>query len=294
MVVRALSALVLVTSTLFSTAAAQIRASEAAITSQTVDGTVITVEYSRPQLRGRTPKADGVVHLESMWTPGANWATTLEVNHPIKLNGHAVAAGKYSVWAEPAAGDWTFHLHPNPRLFHTSAPKASEMALSFKVTPQRGQESVDVLSFDFPELRQDGTTLRFRWAQTVIPFDIAVEPSRNVIAMTEAQAAPYAGGWLMQFYNEVNEKMPEMRVELMLSNGTLKGVVDGPEPFGIEFLPTGEPNTFVLAWLEKGKTFDVDPTAQIVFDVANGRATRWQAKVIKELGDKPWIWARRP
>ena len=291
---RALSVLLLTSAATVPNAAAQIRASEAAVVSQTVDGTVITVEYSRPRLRGRTPKADGVVHLEHMWTPGANWGTTLEVNRPITLNGHAVAAGKYSVWAEPAEGAWTFHLHPNPRLFHTAAPKASEMAVSFQVTPERGTESVETLTFDFPTVSQTGTTLRFRWAQAVIPFEIGVESSRKMVAMSEEQAAPYLGGWMMQLYNELNEKSPEMRVEVMLSNGLLRAVVDGPEPWGMEFIPTSEPHTFMLAFLQGDEIFDVEPTAMIQFDVVNGKATKWAAKPVEGLTDEAWIWARRP
>jgi hypothetical protein len=291
---RALAVLLLASAATASMAAAQIRASEAAVVSQTVDGTVITVEYSRPQLRGRTPKADGVVHLEHMWTPGANWGTTLEVNRPITLNGHAVAAGKYSVWVEPAEGTWTFHLHPNPRLFHTAAPKASEMALSFPVTPERGTESVETLTFDFPAVSQTGTTLRFRWAQAVIPFDITVEPSRKMVAMTEEQAAPYVGGWMMQLYNELNELSPPMRLELVLSNGSLRGIVDGPEPWGMEFIPAGEPHTFMLAFLANGEIFDVEPTAMIRFDVADGKATRWAALPVEGLSDEAWIWGKRP
>jgi hypothetical protein len=290
---RRFFAVVLVTGLLPSAAAAQIRASEAAAVSQTVDGTVITVAYSRPLMRGRAPGPDGVFHHEHMWTPGANWGTTLEVNRPITLNGHAVTAGKFSVWAEPAAGDWTFYLHPNPRLFHTAAPKASEMTLSFKVTPQRSTESVDALTFDFPAVRHDGATLRFRWAQVVIPFDVAVEPSRKMVAMTEEQAAPYVGGWLMQMLNEVNEKSPEMKFELVLSNGALRGIVDGPEPWGIEFLPSGEPHTFVPAFLANGKLFDVEDAARVAFDVVNGRATRWYTKPAAGIGDEPWMWARR-
>ena len=53
MLVRpALLAAVLITA-LVAPAAAQIRASERGTVSQTVDGTVITVDYSRPRIRGR-------------------------------------------------------------------------------------------------------------------------------------------------------------------------------------------------------------------------------------------------
>ena len=71
------------------TAAAQVRLSERGRVSQTVSGTTITVDYARPGARGRDIFG-GVVHWGEVWTPGANWGTTLEVDRAIKLNGHDV------------------------------------------------------------------------------------------------------------------------------------------------------------------------------------------------------------
>ena len=294
MIPRTLSVLALAAVAISPPAPAQIRASEASVVSQTVDGTVLTVSYSRPQLRGRAPGPDGVWHHERMWTPGANWATTIDASRPITLNGHPLAAGKYSLWVETSEKDWTFHLHPNSRLFHTAGPKATEMKLTFTVTPERAAEPVEVLTFDFPEVRRDGTTLRFRWAKVSIPFKIDVQP-RKVASMTEQQAAPYLGSWAVRFYDDSkHQESPEMKMEMLLGSGTLRGVVEGPQPFAMEFLP--EPDgTFLLAFLEDGKVVDVETATPITFDMQNGRALRWSAKAVHGIGDKPWIWGtRRP
>ena len=97
------------------------RLSEEASVSQTVDGTRISVEYFRPRARGRDPLFGKVVHWNETWTPGANWATTLEVNKDIKLDGHALAKGRYSVWMVPRqAGNWTLVLDPQHRRWHTA------------------------------------------------------------------------------------------------------------------------------------------------------------------------------
>ena len=79
---------------------AQVRASELAIVSQTIDGTVITVEYSRPRVRGRSPVFGKLVTWGEVWTPGANWATTLDVSKDVTIDGHPLPRGKYSVWME--------------------------------------------------------------------------------------------------------------------------------------------------------------------------------------------------
>ena len=71
---------------------AQIRASELGTMTQTIDGTKITVEYSRPRSRGRDPLfGTKAVRWGETWTPGANWATTLELNKNVKIDGKPVA-----------------------------------------------------------------------------------------------------------------------------------------------------------------------------------------------------------
>ena len=101
-------------------AIAQVKASEISTMSQVIDGTTITMQYSRPRVRGRDPLfGTEVVHWGEVWTPGANWATTLETDKAITLDGHAVRKGKYSVWfVVRQSGDWTMVLDPKWKIFH--------------------------------------------------------------------------------------------------------------------------------------------------------------------------------
>jgi len=102
---------------------AQIRASEPALVAQTIDGTKLTVEYSRPRARTRDSLFGRVVTWGEVWTPGANMATTLEVSKDVKVNGVALAKGKYSVWlVVRASGPWTAVFDPRSKLFHTQHP----------------------------------------------------------------------------------------------------------------------------------------------------------------------------
>jgi hypothetical protein len=89
---------------------------------QTVDGTSITVEYARPQARGRNPVFGQVVHWGETWTPGANWATNITVSKDVKVNGGPLPKGSYSVWMIPQQETWTVFFHPTVRLFHTQRP----------------------------------------------------------------------------------------------------------------------------------------------------------------------------
>src|SRR5215213_868139 len=99
-------------------ARAQVFASEHGVSAQTVNGTTFTVEYFRPVARGRELFGK-LVRWDRPWTPGANWATTLDVDHDVTIEGQALPKGKYGIWAIPQADEWTLILHKTARAFHT-------------------------------------------------------------------------------------------------------------------------------------------------------------------------------
>jgi len=159
--------------------AAQVRASELASISQMIDGTKITVEYSRPRARGRDPIFGKVVHWDEVWTPGANFATTFEVSKDVKVNGKPVAKGKYSVWmVVRKSGTWTVVLDPNARLFHTRRPDSTAAQIRFPVKVEAAPFT-DVLTWHVPELSSSGGTLVMQWERARVPIRIDVEPSQS-------------------------------------------------------------------------------------------------------------------
>ena len=169
---------------------AQMRASERAATSQTIDGTVITVDYSRPQVRGRDSLFGGVVHWGEVWTPGANFATTLEVNRPLTIDGHSVAPGKYSLWLVVQPGDWTMVIDPRPHLYHIPFPDSTADQIRYQVKPGTGPYT-EMLLFTFRDVHGDEGTLVLQWGTTVVDFKLEVEPKHKLtIDAADAEAVP--------------------------------------------------------------------------------------------------------
>jgi Protein of unknown function (DUF2911) len=155
-------------------ACAQGRLSEKASVMQQVAGTTITVEYYRPVARGRTPFG-GVVSWGENWTPGANWATTVAVDHDVRIEGRLLRKGTYGIWTLVQPDRWTVSFHRRARRFHTDRPDSSDVALSLVVRPDSGP-ATEVLTFDFPEVSATTTTLRFRWGTVVVPLHVAMVP----------------------------------------------------------------------------------------------------------------------
>ena len=156
---------------------AQVRLSERGQVSQTVDGVVVTIDYARPRVRGRSPIFGRRVHWGEVWTPGANMATTLEVSRDVELDGHRVPRGKYSLWFVVAEGEqWTLLLHPDWDRFHTARPDATEGLVRFAVQAVAAPPT-EVLTFSFPDVSDTGAVLQFEWDDRRIRIPINVRPS---------------------------------------------------------------------------------------------------------------------
>ena len=269
-------------------ASAQLRASERGSVSQTVDGTVITVDYGRAQVRGREQVFGKLVTPGEVWTPGANWATTLEVSQPVTVQGHALAAGKYSMWLVTGPGDWTLYLNAKAQLFHMQPPKLPDMLLAIPVHPTT-VEPTEVLTFDFPRVAPDTATLRFRWATSSIAVDVITRSSRSGTGLTDAQMAPFLGSYLLTMMGPGGPS-PEQHLEIVNAKGVMRAIVDtGNDPWVFELVPTADANRFMPAFLDKGKVFDVEVTP-VNFEVVAGRSVGFQ---VPGVSSPLWMRARR-
>jgi hypothetical protein len=271
-------------------AGAQIRASERGSVSQTVDGTVITVDYGRPQARGRDSLFGTVVTRDEVWTPGANASTTIRVSRDVMVGGKPLAAGKYSLWlvSDPAS-EWVLYFHKDTMLFHTAHPKPATMALAVPVPHTTTGEHVEVLTFDFPQVSPMHAVLRLRWGATTVPIEIGITPSMPKIAMTEEQLAIYTGTYGIIF-SSPRGRSPEMKLALVNAKGSLRGILDQPggQPMEMEYLPTKTPHLFMPAFLKDGKVYDVEVTP-VEFKVVDGRAVSFSAW----FDGKPWFEGTR-
>lgn len=81
--------------------------SPAASFSQTVGVTNISMDYSRPNVKGRTIWGD-LVPYGKAWRAGANSSTKIEFSTDVTINNVLVPAGKYAVYVIPTEKDWTF------------------------------------------------------------------------------------------------------------------------------------------------------------------------------------------
>src|SRR2546422_11711443 len=68
--------------------------------SQHIQGTEVTISYNRPVARGRE-LFGSLVHYGRIWHPGADSVSTISFGKDVIVDGHRLAAGRYSLWAIP-------------------------------------------------------------------------------------------------------------------------------------------------------------------------------------------------
>ena len=147
------------------------RPSQHGSVTQEIGGTKIGIEYNRPVARGRE-LFGALVPWAKVWCPGADTCTSIAVSTDIQVNGQKLAAGTYSVWAQPGQQQWTMIFNRAHPVFHTRYNEAQD-ALRVTVAPREGQH-METLAFYFPVVEGTRAELVLHWGTVVVPLQLEV------------------------------------------------------------------------------------------------------------------------
>lgn len=256
-------------------AGAQRRASEIATVTQTVDGTLMSMEYYRPVARGRDLFGK-LVRWGETWTPGANWATTFETDKDVEINGNLVPKGKYAIWMIPrAAEDWTVIFHRKAKAFHVDRPKnRDEELFRFTVKPEQGAH-METLMWYFPVVGPDGATLRMHWGTTVVPMQVSIRPTVVAAPLDRAARALYVGTytWEADWAKGAQFTVADSAGRLVVAIGEPKAA----EPITFDLVPLGE-HRFRTGHAMGGHVVDMTAGSVVTFTVEGGRVVSFEMR----------------
>jgi hypothetical protein len=257
-------------------ATAQVKASEAASITQTVDGTVLTLEYSRPRARGRQDLFGELIPWGEVWTPGANAATRLTVSQDIMLAGVDIPAGSWSMWLVVADGeDWELVLDPRDSLFHTAHPEPTDEQIRTFVQRTAGPP-VEVLTWSVPDLSNTGGVLEMAWGTTRIALPFAVQPTLRTV-LTAAEAEPFVGSYDFHMTRDTTGARVDFHVR-HADDGTLQARTWFPgqggtlSEFEMMLMPLSD-GVFRPGILRDGRLWETLAQIYLEFDVTDGRPT---------------------
>ncbi|NML21070.1 DUF2911 domain-containing protein [Pseudoflavitalea sp. G-6-1-2] len=142
-------------------------ASPPANVSETVGGTVVTINYSQPALKGRTI-GNEVAPFDQVWRTGANEATTFEVSKDVKVNGKALAAGKYGFFTIPGKAEWVLIFNKTWKQWGAYEYKDADDVLRLKVKPVKAATASERMTF---VIGKDGK-VQLLWGDVAVPFEV--------------------------------------------------------------------------------------------------------------------------
>lgn len=93
----------------------------------TINGKKVTIEYSRPSMKGRKIMG-GLVPYGKVWRTGANEATTLTTETDLDIGGAKVPAGKYTLYTLPSQGTWKLIINKQTGQWGTEYDQKQDLA----------------------------------------------------------------------------------------------------------------------------------------------------------------------
>jgi hypothetical protein len=134
-----------------------------------VDGANISIEYGRPSLKGRGESE--MMPPGQPWRTGADEATTLKTDKPLKFGTLAVPAGSYTLYTVPGA-EWQLIVSKRTGQWGIPYPEGQDLGrVPMKVTKTKAPVEQLTLSVDDTP---SGGMLRVEWGTTSasVPFTV--------------------------------------------------------------------------------------------------------------------------
>ena len=137
------------------------------------DGKTVTIDYSRPSMRGRKIFG-GLVPYGQVWRTGANSATSLKTTADLTIGGANVPAGNYTLYSIPEEKKWTLIINKETGQWGTEYKQSEDLArVEMKVSKNATPTEQFTISFD--QTNANAAVLKLDWADTTARVDVSVK-----------------------------------------------------------------------------------------------------------------------
>jgi hypothetical protein len=167
----------------------------------------VTLEYSRPSVKGREIFGD-LVPYDKIWRTGANDATKITFSDDVKFGGADVKKGEYALLTKPGKQTWTLLLYPYTSTNWTSYGESDVTPVSVtadvKTMPKGYRTESLLLSFD--GLTNSGANFNIAWDDVQVSVPVVMNTDATVEAsIASVMAGPSAYDYFaaaQYYYNE--------------------------------------------------------------------------------------------
>src|SRR6185295_15914514 len=186
------------------------RPSQKATIMQTIGVTDLTINYSRPGIKGRPiwgeapatmatratgdatlddqnkrQKGEPIVPYGHVWRTGANEATQFIVTDDVLINGQPLKAGSYSLHTIPTPDEWTIIFNSDAGQWGSFSYDPQKDVLRVKAKPQMTTDNQEWLMYTFDPVTDSTAQVNIRWEKVRVPFTVEV---KDVVGLTIQKA----------------------------------------------------------------------------------------------------------
>ncbi|MDC7993702.1 DUF2911 domain-containing protein [Altibacter sp. HG106] len=152
---------------------------------QKVGLTNITLEYSRPSMKGRSIFG-GLVPYDKIWRTGANENTKITFDTDVMVGGKTLKAGSYAIYTKPMAQNWDVMFYTDTN--NWGLPQQwDESKVAAKVTVPVYPIPMDIETYtmSFDDLENGSVNVGIMWERTYVGVPIEVPTDKMVTANIE-------------------------------------------------------------------------------------------------------------
>ncbi len=161
---------------------------------QTVGLTDVTLEYSRPSMKGRKIFG-GLVPFDKLWRTGANACTKISFSDAVVIGGKNVPPGTYAIYTKPGAQNWEVYIYSDASNWGTPGEwDQSKVTASTKVRVYPVPMEVETFTISFDDITNDSANLGIIWENTYVALPIKFHTDKMVSAnIDKVMAGPSSG-----------------------------------------------------------------------------------------------------
>ena len=174
---------------------------------QNVGLTDITIEYSRPSMKGRKVFG-GLVAYNDLWRTGANASTKLTFSESVKIAGQEIKKGTYALYTIPGEKEWTIIIHKNIDHWGSDEYKQEEDLCRFMVKSNPLTNSIETFSMAVDNIKNGSCDITMAWDKTAIVIPVLLTTDETMVSsIKKAMDGPSSGDYYAaaRYYHEENK-----------------------------------------------------------------------------------------
>jgi hypothetical protein len=146
----------------------------------------ITIEYSRPGVKGRVVFGE-LVPFGKIWRTGANSTTKITFGDDVKIEGVDVKAGTYGFYTIPNADSWEIMLYKDLTLGGNVANyKTENEVLKVKVKPSTLANKVETFTMGLADITSTTANIELTWENTRVAISVITEIDSKIMKTIES------------------------------------------------------------------------------------------------------------